>query len=135
MLCLTFEWVTFSELLMKIRITAYGSLLVTPLHLGTSYYQINVTSSQCVSFLDTSSPRRSPATTANTLFAVRSMAWQFTFGLHGKVIAEGSTERSAFVKQALAACQTGSFQVQARRSLLAWFPVETRLLGSDRDRL
>lgn len=69
-----------------------------------------------MSFPDISSPWRSPA---NTLFAVRSMTWQFTFRLHGKVIGGGSTGRSAFVKQVLADCQTGSFQVQVRRRLLA----------------
>lgn len=43
--------------------------------------------------------------------------------------------RSAFVKQALADCQTVSFQVQVRRRLLACFPVEIRLLPSDCDQL
>lgn len=85
-----------------------------------------------MSLPDTPSPRKSPA---NTLFAVRSMTWQFTFRLHGKVISGGRMGRSAFVKQALADCQTGSFQVQVRRGLLAWFPVEMGLLPSDCDQL
>lgn len=80
----------------------------------------------------TSSPWRSPG---NTLFAVRSMTWQLTFKVHGKVIAGGSVGRTAFVKQALADCQTGSFQLQVRRRLLAWLPVEMRLLPSDCDQL
>lgn len=43
--------------------------------------------------------------------------------------------RSAFVKQVLAYCQAGSFQGQVGRRLLAWFPVEMRLLPSDYDQL
>lgn len=77
-------------------------------------------SSQRVLFLNASSPQSYPAT-ANTLFAGRSMALLFTFGLREKAIAGGSTERSSFVRQTLAAFQTGSFQARVRRNLLTLF--------------
>lgn len=77
-------------------------------------------SSQRVLFLNASSSQSYPAT-ANTLFAGRSMALLFTFGLHEKAIAGGSTERSSFVRQTLAAFQTGSFQARVRRNLLTLF--------------